>query len=286
MFIDMHVHPAFYEPICDDAEILNFRHSILDIHKNGKAKLEHLYNQMKCAGLNKMCLLPQDYSTQVGFPIVTNEEIYKLVTLDPSHFIGFASVDPFRPDATTILEYAFDNLNLSGLALHPGRQYFYPYDKNLNAIYDICEKYDRPIIFHSGISWEPHSRSRYCRPMEFEELAENRPKLRICLSHFGWPWCQETIAMMLKYPNVYTDTALLYFDSAQEFYDRVFTQDVSLTWIDRSLRHQVMFGSNNPRFEQIRMAHALENLGLRESTIDLIKGQNAIEFLGYNPEEK
>ena len=41
-----------------------------------------------------------------------------------------------------------------------------------------------------------------------------------------------------------------------------------------------MFGSNNPRFEQIRMAKAIEDLGLRESTIELIKGINAIEFIG------
>ena len=41
-----------------------------------------------------------------------------------------------------------------------------------------------------------------------------------------------------------------------------------------------MFGSNNPRFEQIRMAHALDGLGLRESTVELIKGGNAIDFLG------
>ena len=50
-------------------------------------------------------------------------------------------------------------------------------------------------------------------------------------------------------------------------------------WIDRSLRHQVMFGSDNPRFEQIRMAHAIDDLELRESTIELIKGANALEFL-------
>ena len=41
-----------------------------------------------------------------------------------------------------------------------------------------------------------------------------------------------------------------------------------------------MFGSNNPRFEQIRMAHAIKELGFRESTLDLICGENAIEFLG------
>ena len=86
--------------------------------------------------------------------------------------------------------------------------------------------------------------------------------------------------LMVKYPNVYTDTGILYFDNAREFFDRLFKHEVALTWVDRSLRHQVMFGSDNPRFEQIRMAHALDGLGLRASTVELIKGGNAIEFLG------
>ena len=90
--------------------------------------------------------------------------------------------------------------------------------------------------------------------------------------------------LMLKFPNVYTDTGALYFDSAREFYTQMLTKDVPLTWIDRSLRHQVMFGSNNPRFEQIRMAQALENMAFRDSTLELIRGQNAIDFLGGIPE--
>ena len=120
----------------------------------------------------------------------------------------------------------------------------------------------------------------------YEELAAARPKLKICLAHFGWPWCRETAMLMLKYTNVYTDTGALYFDNAKEFYTQMLTRDVPMTWIDRSLRHQVMFGSNNPRFEQIRMAHAIKELGFRESTLDLICGENAIEFLGGIPNRK
>ena len=86
--------------------------------------------------------------------------------------------------------------------------------------------------------------------------------------------------LMVKYPNVYADTGALYCDCAREFYQQTFTRDIPVTWIDRSLRHQVMFGSNNPRFEQIRMAQALDQLGLRDSTLELIRGGNALEFLG------
>lgn len=280
MFIDMHVHPAFYEPINGDSRKEDLRHDALDIHLNGTAPLEHIFNQMSCAGLDRLCLLPQDYRREYGEPLVANEEIKALVDLAPDKFIGFAGVDPLHKDAEEDLEYAFEELGLRGLKLHPSRQHFYPSDERLAKIYEICEAYKKPIVFHSGLSWEPNTFSKYSRPAEFEELAAQRPGLKICLAHFGWPWVQETAMLMLKYPNVYADTGILYFDNAWEFYKKVFTQDIPASWIDRSLRHQVMFGSNNPRFEQIRMADALTKLGFRESTLELVKGKNAVEFLG------
>ncbi|QEY33822.1 amidohydrolase [Caproiciproducens galactitolivorans] len=280
MFIDIHVHPAFFEPINTEEEQTEFRHNALDIHRNGTAPLEHIFNQMRCAGLDRLCLLPEDYTTTAGRAVVTNEEIRSLVDMAPDKFIGFASVDPLADDCCEKLEHAFADLRLKGLKLHPSRQWFYPSDERLEQIYQICEKYNKPILFHSGLSWEPDTLSKYAKPMEFEELAYRHPKLRICLAHFGWPWVQETAMLMVKFPNVYADTSFLYFDCAKEFYFRVLTQDLPVTWIDRSLRHQVMFGSNNPRFEQIRMAQAIQELDFRESTLELIKGENAIEFLG------
>jgi predicted TIM-barrel fold metal-dependent hydrolase len=111
-------------------------------------------------------------------------------------------------------------------------------------------------------------------------VAASYPTLRIGLEHFGWPWVKETAMLMLKYRNVYVDTAALFFDSALEFYRYIFTKEYELTWVERSLRHQIMFGSDNPRFEQIRMAHAIEELGLSMNTINLIKGENAMTFMG------
>lgn len=213
-------------------------------------------------------------------PLVSNEEVRALIDAAPTRFIGFASVAPKAIDAPARLERAFSELRLSGLKLDTARCCLYPYDEQLEPLYRLCEAYDRPVLFHAGLSMEPGGLCKYAHPLEFEEVAARHPRLRMCLAHFGWPWVRETAALMLKYPNVYADTAMLYFDSAYEFYDRVFRQELAITWIDRSLRHQVLFGSDNPRFEQIRMADALSRLGLRDETVDLIKGTNAVEFLG------
>lgn len=280
MFIDIHVHPAFYDPINGDEAVEEMRHSALDIHKNGTAPLEHIFNQMRCAGLDRLCLLPEDYTTELGRPVVTNEEVKALVDLAPDKFIGFASVDPFLPDAAEKLEHAFGDLGLKGLKLHPSRQHFYPCDERLNAVYDVCETYKKPIIFHSGLSWEPNTLTKYSRPTEFEELAATRPNLKICLAHFGWPWVQETAMLMIKYPNVYTDTAMMYMDSAEQFMEKVFRQDMGEYWLDHNFPDQVMFGSNAPRFRPVRIKRGLDSLKMREDTRRKVMGENALRFLG------
>ena len=280
MFIDIHVHPAFYDPINGDEAVEEMRHSALDIHKNGTAPLEHIFNQMRCAGLDRLCLLPEDYTTELGRPVVTNEEVKALVDLAPDKFIGFASVDPFLPDAAQRLEHAFGDLGLKGLKLHPSRQHFYPCDERLNAVYDVCEAYKKPIIFHSGLSWEPNTLTKYSRPTEFEELAATRPGLKICLAHFGWPWVQETAMLMIKYPNLYADTAMMYMDSAEQFFDKVFKHDMGEYWLDHNFQDQVMFGSNAPRFRPVRIKRGLDSLKMREDTRRKLYGENAMRFLG------
>ena len=153
MFIDIHVHPAFYEPINEDPVMEELRHETLDIHRNGTASLEHIFNQMACAGLDYLCLVPEDYSTQQdGKILVSNEEIKKLVDMAPDQFIGFASVDPADPKAPERLEKAFTDLKLKGLKLSPSRQHVFPDDERCEVLYRICEKYDKPVILQCGLS--------------------------------------------------------------------------------------------------------------------------------------
>ena len=259
MTIDIHVHPAFYEPINADAAREELRHCELDIHRNGLAPLEHVFNQMRCASLDRLCLLAQDYSTQMGETLVSNEEVAQLVSLAPEQLVslapdrfwGFASVDPLDSEAPDKLEDAFSRMGLKGLNLHPGRSRFDPADPVLEPLWAVCERHDRPVLFHAGLSWEKDTLAEYGHPLRFEALAQKHPRLRICLGHFGWPWIRETAMLLLKYPNVYADTAALYFDNAREFYTQCFTRDIPLG-----------------------------TLGLRESTLELIRGENALVFLG------
>lgn len=279
MIIDTHYHPAFITEVCKDEETADLRRQEMAYYKTPRCSVERIKERLTSSGVDKCFLLPHDYTTLNG-DRVSNEEMKMLVDLGDGRFYGFASIDPKDTQALKKLEYAFLELKLSGLKLHPSKQRFYPADPKMSEIYKLCEQLNKPIIFHSGFSWQPGSPVNYSHPLNFEDIAMNFPKLRICLAHMGFPWVKETAMLLLKYPNMYADTSALFFDSAREFYEYMFTKEIGIGWIDRSIRHQVMFGSNMPRFEEMRMLNAIREIGLREETIDLITSKNALEFIG------
>jgi len=280
MIIDVHVHPIYFKPICDDPEMERFRSEQFGIYKQSAYEMEEIFVEMKAGEIDKAVLLPLDLTTSAGGMVVNNEEIHNLVNLYPDRFIGFASVDPYRPDAIEILDYAYKVLHLEGLKLNPSKQRFYPADKILKPIYQKCVEYNRPILFHSGMSWEPDAPARFSQPINFEDVAIDFPDLRFCLAHFGWPWVKETAMLLIKYPNIYSDTSLLFMDSPEDFFTQVFTEDLGRLWLERNFNQQVMFGSNTPRFRAFKLKSALEQLPLRKRTFDLVFGLNALRFLG------
>lgn len=279
MVIDVHYHPAFFTEVCGNEELADVRRESMAYYKTPRCAVEQIRERLHSSGVDRCFLLPHDYSTVNG-DAMNNEDIKKLVDMGKGCFYGFASVDPNAPDALEKLEYAFTELKLMGLKLHPCKQRFYPNDAHMFPIYEMCQRYNKPIIFHSGFTWQPDSPAKYGHPLLFEEVAVKFPRLRICLAHMGFPWVKETAMLLLKYPNVYADTGVLFFDCAREFYEHIFTKEIGIGWLDRSIRHQVMFGSNMPRFEEMRMLTALKSIGLREETVRLITERNALEFIG------
>jgi predicted TIM-barrel fold metal-dependent hydrolase len=104
--------------------------------------------------------------------------------------------------------------------------------------------------------------------------------LRICLAHFGFPWVVETAMLLLKYPNVYTDTSAIHMDSPELFMDQIFNRMWGPLWFEHNFPDKVMFGSNNPRFRSQRIMRGLDSIQMRDSTREKLMGGNALKFLG------
>jgi predicted TIM-barrel fold metal-dependent hydrolase len=279
--IDFHVHPLLV------AE-MRARHPELDraASRSGffiasrAQPLETLLLELEVAGLEQAVLLPIDTQRTRGVAIFTNEQIAELVAMAPDHLIGFASVDPLRKDAVDQLAQAVEELGLRGLKLSPPSQEFYADDPQAYPIYERAQALGIPVVIHTGMSWEPNARLAYGRPLRLEPILVDFPQLRVVATHFGWPWSLELAALAMKYPNLYIDTAALYFDNPEDFLADLFVRQISLTLIERTLRYQVVFGSNYPRVEIRNMARAVRQSGLSEGTLHLLFHDNPLKLLG------
>jgi len=276
--IDFHTHPVLIQELA--RKYPDYERSSREVFNigNNLQPLETFFLQMDVAGIERAVLLPIDCKRSKKLAVSSNEQVAELCRRS-SRFIGFASVDPLRKSAARELEQSTEKLGLCGLKLDPALQDFLPSDRKVFAVYETAEALGIPLLIHTGLSWAPDTPLARSQPLLLEEPIRRFPKLNFVLAHFGWPWVWDAVALALKYPNVYLDTACLYYDSPREFFQFVFSQQIPTTLIERSLRNKIVFGSNYPRVEIKNMVHALKSLNLTEGCLEKIFRTNAEHLL-------
>jgi len=280
MVIDTHIHPALFAPICQNEEHFAFRCNEMNYHLMKPSDIELIKKQLGLAKIEKVFLLPEDCSYEKGKAAISNEEIAALVSAEPDLFIGFAAVDPRNDDAQAQLEDAFSRLGLAGLKLNTAKLKIFPYDEKIKKLCEVCSRYHKPVIFHSGLCLEEDAFARYARVADFEEPVAHFPDVNFCLAHFGWPWVQETAALLIKYSNLYANTALMNFDGPVQLYHKVFKEDMGAYWVEHNLADKIMFGSDSPRIRPARSKKGLDALGLSADVLEKVYYKNALKFLG------
>lgn len=280
--IDFHTHPILIREMIERHPELAHAARVVYQCGNNYQPLEVMLLEMDISGIDRAVVLPIDATTSRNSHVYTNEQIIEVCEMS-DRLIGFGSVDPHLETAPRALERAIRTLGLRGLKLAPAMQEFYPDDHLAWPVYQCAQELGIPILFHAGLSWEPGSRLKYGHPLRFEDVAAEFPKLNIVLAHLAWPWIVDAVALALKYPNVHLDTSALFFDNPRDFLTYAMTQQVPLTVFERSLRKQLLFGSNNPRIEIKTMARAVRNIGLSAGCLELVFWKNAERLLGSEP---
>lgn len=241
--------------------------------------LSTLIGQLDVAGVDKAVLTTLDCSTAHGAKIIPNEVLAQVVAKS-DRLVGLASVDPSDSSAPQALEHAVENLGLKGLNLDPALQQFHVADERVAfPLYEKANQLGISVTFQMGLNWSPLARLGDANPVALERVAATFPNLRIVIAHCAWPYTMEALALAIKYPNIYLDTAILFSGRPESSLAAVYVNQFGLDVVEASLREKIVFASDYPRVDPKRVARAVKMLGLRPLTERMIFGDNAASLL-------
>jgi predicted TIM-barrel fold metal-dependent hydrolase len=279
MWLDVHVHPLLFKELTEKRpELLRAADEIFDL-RTSPQPISTLLGEMDLCRIERSILLPVNCEKSHAC-MPSNEEVAQTVRRQGSRFVGFSSVDPNTgQDALRELRRSHDELGLRGLKLNPALQNFDPTSPAALEIYREAERLEMPILIHTGITFSNRFSIRYNQPLPMDDIARKHPKLRICLAHMGWPWVWDAVAVAVRNPNVYLDTAGTFAGTPLETIRQI-TSLIPVRAIENVVGNRLMFGSDYPRIEVNKMFAAISGLPLRKDVLEAILGENALGFLG------
>lgn len=234
---------------------------------------EALITAMDAAGVETVLatdLLAWSYARQERFAIDATEEIEALSKKYPGRVYGLADYDPFHIRASLEkVEEDCTKRGYKGVYIH-----IYGYDIGLDhrkmyPLYALCEAKGIPVSMQVGHVLEAMP-SEHGRPLQLDRIACDFPELVLVGTHTGWPWVEEALAVITKWPNVYLSTSA--------WLPKYFSPALLHFMKSRVGSEKILFGSNGLDWERyLEQFHAL---GLREETARAILVENPRRVFG------
>jgi len=131
--------------------------------------------------------------------------------------------------------------------------------------YALCARHGVPMVMQAGASGG-RLPSECGKPIGIDRPAIYFPDVPFVLSHTGWPWVSEAMAMALKFSNVYLGTA--------SFPPAHWSSEL-VEFLRRPGRRKVVFATNFPTVGHRHALAQLDDLALSDEVRSLLLEGNA-----------
>ena len=259
-----------------------------------------MMSDMDAAGVDAIVVLAVDFSLGVGEEApVSMDEIHRrygeLQRKYPGRFYAFAGVDPRRPDAVNIFKTAIEEHGLRGYKVYPACGY-YPHDRSLYPIFEICSAQGLPVLSHTGRITYP-LKARFTHPIHLADVQADFPNLVLWFGHGGCPlWWEECVEVAAGGVNSYLEVSMWQpqaYDQEEQFIRKLaHARDILGA-------HRLLFGSDH--YSGTRFSGERSQLGLwvqwwrelperarrygvsfTQEEVELVLGGNAARCLGLD----
>lgn len=199
--------------------------------------------------------------------LISNDEVERAVDAAPEKLRGFLSADLNDPmKAVREIRARARSGKFAGVRVVPWLWGLPPNDRRYYPVYAACVDAGLPFctqIGHTG----PLKSSGAGRPIPYlEDVLLDFPELVVVGGHVGFPWIDEVVTLVRKFPNFYIDTSAYAVHRLPENFVRFMKAEGA---------GRVMFGTNAPMLSAARCLAKLDALGLDEGVKAQFLGANA-----------
>lgn len=126
----------------------------------------------------------------------------------------------------------------------------YATDSFYAGFYKLAEKYQVPVVFHTGDTYDKKAKVKFAEPLQIDEVAVQYPKVNFVLAHMGNPWITSAAEVVYKNDNVFVDlSALMLGDVSKqnpESVQELVIKPIRWFWLYVENPKKMMFGSDWP----------------------------------------
>jgi hypothetical protein len=92
-------------------------------------------------------------------------------------------------------------------------------DPAYRAVYRLAQKYDVPVVFHTGDTYAKDAKLKYSDPLTIDEVAVDFPKVTFVIAHMGNPWTKSAAEVAYKNDNVYIEASAMLIGNLKNYSD-------------------------------------------------------------------
>lgn len=164
-----------------------------------------------------------------------------------------------------------------GVKIFPGHDPIYPTDKRLSPVYDLCIKYDTPIVIHTGGTSKNPKAAKYNDPKHIVKVADAFPDLKIVIAHYFFPNVEYCHELTKQHEKIYFDTSALADDMVVEMTGIEAIREVLTSTI---IEHpnNVVFGTDYAICDIGKHIALIDSLNIENELKSKIFCQNAIRL--------
>lgn len=216
----------------------------------------------------------------VASPRIPNSVIADAVRQHPDFFVGLAYLSPYDGmRASRELERLVREDNFAGLMVSALSDVLPASDRRYYPLYARCVDLGIPVRIYTSMNYANDRPYDLGHPRNLDQVACDFPELTIIAGLSGWPWANETTALLRRHPNLFADTAAhrpRYFGTAGSGWETF------LHFGNSILQDKIMIGLSSglmgaPVSELIA---EYENLPLKETVKQKWLHDNAARVLG------